>query len=109
MKKSPINVLWVEDSIDDVDIFSMAFKKANARLKFDVKIDGAEAIEHLMSIRTTPALHPDVILLDLNLPKRDGREVLADIKKCEELRSIPVVILTTSNADPDVARAYALG
>jgi CheY-like chemotaxis protein len=109
VRKSPINVLWIEDSVDDIDLFTMAFKRAEVRMKFDIKNDGQEALDHLMSIRKTPGKHPDLILLDLNLPRRDGREVLAEIKKTDDLRLIPVVVLTTSNAEFDISKAYSLG
>jgi two-component system, chemotaxis family, response regulator Rcp1 len=109
MKKPAFNVLWVEDSADDIELFSLAFKRTEAPFHFDIKNDGQQALDHLMRIRHSPRDRPDLILLDLNLPRRDGREILAEIKKNDDLRMIPVIVLTTSNADTDIVMAYSLG
>ena len=109
MKRSPLNLLWIEDSNDDVELFSVAFARAEVEFNLEVRRDGQDGLDHLMRIRHTAAGRPDLILLDLNLPKRDGREVLAEIKRNEELRMIPVIVLTTSNTDDDILNAYALG
>ena len=103
-----INVLLVEDDPGDVLMTREVFDEyLNNRL--DVVSDGAEALAYLR--REPPyaaAVRPDLILLDLNLPRRDGREVLAEIKADEGLRHIPVIVLTTSRADEDVLRSYQL-
>ena len=109
MTTRPIKVLWIEDSADDVDIFKMAFRRAEAHLDLEVKEDGQEAVDHLSRIRNSPSQYPDFILLDLNLPKRGGREVLAHIKQTDGIRAIPVIVLTTSSADSDLLYAYELG
>jgi CheY-like chemotaxis protein len=90
-------------------MFSLAFARAQVHLNLDVKRDGQEGLDHLMGVRHSPAGRPDLILLDLNLPRRDGREILAEIKKIEDVRIIPVIVLTTSNAEADIVTAYALG
>jgi two-component system, chemotaxis family, response regulator Rcp1 len=109
MRTSPLNVLWIEDSADDIELFGLAFNRAEAQLCLHVKLDGQEGLDHLMRIRHSAGERPQLILLDLNLPKRDGREVLAEIKKNEDLCLIPVIVLTTSNAASDIECAYALG
>ena len=103
-----INVLLVEDDPGDVLMTREAFEEyLNNRL--DVVSDGSEALAYLR--REHPyedSPRPDLILLDLNLPKRDGREVLAEVKADETLQHIPVIVLTTSRADEDVLRSYQL-
>ena len=105
----PIEVLLVEDDPGDVLMTQEAFQEHKVRNRLTVVSDGAEALAYLR--REGPyedALRPDLILLDLNLPRRDGREVLAEIKKDPELGRIPVVVLTTSAADEDILRSYQL-
>jgi CheY-like chemotaxis protein len=103
-----INVLLVEDDPGDVLMTREAFEEyLNNRL--DVVSDGSEALAYLRREgEYTDAPRPDLILLDLNLPRRDGREVLAEVKADEALRTIPVIVLTTSQADEDVLRSYQL-
>ena len=103
-----INVLLVEDDPGDVLMTREAFEEyLNNRL--DVVNDGAEAIAYLRREgEYADAPRPDLILLDLNLPRRDGREVLAEVKADDSLRHIPVIVLTTSRADEDVLRSYQL-
>jgi CheY-like chemotaxis protein len=103
-----INVLLVEDDPGDVLMTREAFEEyLNNRL--DVVSDGGEAISYLRREgEYADAPRPDLILLDLNLPRRDGREVLAEIKADDSLRHIPVIVLTTSRADEDVLRSYQL-
>ena len=103
-----INVLLVEDDPGDVLMTREAFEEyLNNRL--DVVSDGSEAISYLRREgEYADAPRPDLILLDLNLPRRDGREVLAEIKADNSLRHIPVIVLTTSQADEDVLRSYQL-
>lgn len=103
----PIDILLVEDNPGDVDLTLEALEEARVRNTVAVVNDGVEAIQYL---RNEPpheeARRPDLILLDLNLPRKDGREVLAEVKKDPELRRIPVVVLTTSEAEADVLEAY---
>jgi two-component system, chemotaxis family, response regulator Rcp1 len=106
---TPVDVLLVEDSPGDVRLTREAFREANQSVHLNVAVDGVEAMAFLR--REGPhadAPRPDFILLDLNLPRMDGREVLALIKEDPDLRTIPVVILTTSEADADILRAYEL-
>ena len=105
----PIEVLLVEDSPGDVRLTQEAFRKANKTIHLQVASDGVEAMAFLRRERMHGgAPRPDLILLDLNLPKMDGREVLAHIKGDESLKSIPTVILTTSDAEADIVRSYQL-
>jgi CheY-like chemotaxis protein len=108
-KIKPIDILLVEDSEGDVRLIKEALKdgKLNNQL-FTVK-DGMEAMEFLLKKgKFKNSIRPDIILLDLNLPKKDGREVLADIKSNELLKCIPVVVLTTSSAETDILQTYNL-
>ncbi|MBB5116431.1 response regulator [Micromonospora echinospora] len=107
--KSPIEVLLVEDDPGDVLMTQEAFEEHKLRNRLTVVSDGTEALAYLRREgQYADAVTPDLILLDLNLPRRDGREVLEEIKKDEELRRIPVVVLTTSQADEDILRSYQL-
>src|ERR1022692_1616686 len=95
-----LHVLLVEDSPGDVRLTREAFREANGSIQLHVAIDGVEAMAFLRREGTyADARRPDLILLDLNLPKMDGREVLACIKKDELLKTIPTVILTTSDSE----------
>jgi CheY-like chemotaxis protein len=100
----PISVLLVEDDPGDVVLIEEAFEHNKVRNTLTIVGDGVEAMEHLRS----GASRPDLVLLDLNLPRKDGREVLAEIKGDPDLRSIPVVVLTTSKAEEDILRSYDL-
>jgi CheY-like chemotaxis protein len=103
----PVEILLVEDEPGDVRLMIEAMRQAKVRNTLRVVEDGQEALDYLF--RRPPfenAPRPDLILLDLNLPRRDGHEVLKTIKADALLRSIPVVILTTSEADTDIARCY---
>jgi CheY-like chemotaxis protein len=102
-----IEVLLVEDSPGDVRLTREAFKDAKVHINLHVASDGAEAMAFLeREGEYAKAPRPDLILLDLNLPKKDGREVLAELKQSAELRSIPVVILTTSASEADIHGSY---
>ena len=106
---SPIDVLLVEDSPGDVRLTQEALRDANRAIHLHVAFDGIEAMTFLN--REGPhaaAPRPDLILLDLNLPRMDGREVLALIKANESLRTIPTIILTTSEAEADITKSYQL-
>jgi CheY-like chemotaxis protein len=105
----PIEILLVEDSPSDTELTLEALKDFKVRNHVSVVEDGVQAMQFLR--RQGPyaeAPRPDLIMLDLNLPRKDGREVLADIKSDEKLKPIPIVVLTTSRADQDVLRAYQL-
>lgn len=105
----PIEILLVEDSPGDVRLTREALKDAKVRNNLTVCVDGVEALECLRGHgKWSGCGRPDLILLDLNLPKKDGREVLEEIKADAELRRIPVVVLTTSKADQDILRSYDL-
>ncbi len=105
----PIEVLLVEDNPGDVRLTRIALEEGRLALNLSVVNDGVEAIAFLRQTgHYKTKSRPDLILLDLNLPKKDGREVLADIKSDPVLRRIPVVVLTTSQSDEDVLRAYNL-
>jgi len=101
----PITVLLVEDDPGDVLLVREALNDHKLNNRLLVAADGVEAMELL---RSADANRPDLVLLDLNLPRKDGREVLAEIKADEALRSIPVVVLTTSDAEEDILRSYDL-
>ncbi|WP_238017033.1 response regulator [Dactylosporangium sp. AC04546] len=105
----PIEVLLVEDDPGDVLMTQEAFEEHKVRNKLNVVQDGEEALAYLRREgRYAEATRPDLILLDLNLPRVDGREVLQSIKEDPDLRRIPVVVLTTSQADEDIMRSYSL-
>lgn len=102
-----IHVLLVEDSPTDLLMTREALEHAKVILNLHTVEDGVEALEFLRrSGKYAGVPRPDIILLDLNLPRKDGREVLAEIKSDPSLKSIPVIILTTSKADEDIAKAY---
>jgi len=104
-----IQVLLVEDSPGDVRLTREAFRETNMAIQLHVATDGVEAMAFLN--QESPFLNvprPDLILLDLNLPKMDGREVLANIKADDNLKTIPTIILTTSEAEADIVKSYQL-
>jgi CheY-like chemotaxis protein len=104
-----IQVLLVEDSPGDVRLTKEAFRDANMSITLHVASDGVEAMAFLRNeggYQESP--RPDLILLDLNLPRMDGREVLAQVKADDSLKTIPTVILTTSEAEADIAKSYQL-
>lgn len=104
-----IEVLLVEDSPGDVRLTKEAFQDANSAVHINVAADGIEAMEFLKQRgKYADAPRPDLILLDLNLPKMDGREVLAQIKGDASLKTIPTIILSTSEAKADVEKSYEL-
>jgi two-component system, chemotaxis family, response regulator Rcp1 len=104
-----IDVLLVEDNPGDVRLTREAFQDNKVRILLNVAEDGVEAMAYLRREgKYSQASRPDLILLDLNLPKMDGREVLGEIKKDPELKRIPVAVLTTSTAEQDIVKAYDL-
>jgi CheY-like chemotaxis protein len=105
----PIEVLLVEDNAGDVRLTKEALKEGKVRLNLSVVKDGVEAIAFLRKEGDfAGATRPDLVLLDLNLPKKDGREVLKDMKNDPQLLRIPVVVLTTSASDEDILGTYGL-
>jgi len=105
----PVEILLVEDSPSDTELTVEALKEAKIRNHLSTVEDGVQAMEFLRRQgRFAQAPRPDLIMLDLNLPRKDGREVLAEIKSDPGLKLIPVVVLTTSRAEQDVLRAYQL-
>lgn len=108
-RSSMVEILMVEDNLADVRLTKEAFKDAKVLNNIHVAYDGEEAMSFLRREgKYADAPCPDIILLDLNLPKKDGREVLAEIKKDPDLKRIPVVVLTTSDDEKDIFRAYDL-
>lgn len=110
MTSKSIDVLLVEDDLGDVDLTRESLRESKVAINLEVIDDGLKALQYLK--REGPyaqAIRPDVILLDLNLPKRDGREVLREIKSDEDLKRIPVVVLTTSDTEMDILKSYGLG
>jgi chemotaxis family two-component system response regulator Rcp1 len=104
-----ITVLLVEDSPGDVRLTQEAFRESAPSIRLHVASDGEEAMAFLnREAPHTGAPRPDFILLDLNLPKMDGREVLARIKMDDDLKSIPTIVLTTSEAEADILKSYQL-
>jgi len=109
MMGKPVEILLVEDNPGDVRLAQEAFRDSKVRNTIHTVEDGVKAMEFLRkegSYKNAP--RPDLILLDLNLPRKDGREVLAEVKQDPELRRIPVVILTVSKAEEDVLKTYDL-
>jgi two-component system, chemotaxis family, response regulator Rcp1 len=105
----PIEVLLIEDSLGDIRLTREAFKDARVYINLQVATDGEQAMSILRREgKYKDALRPDLILLDLNLPKKDGREVLKEVKESPTLGRIPVVVLTTSASDADVLKTYSL-
>ncbi len=105
----PIEVLLVEDNPGDAQLTRIALEDSKISIHLNVVEDGVEAMAFLRKQeKYVRAAHPDIVLLDLNLPKKDGREVLAEIKADENLKRIPVVVLTTSQAEEDILKAYNL-
>lgn len=105
----PVEILLVEDNPGDVRLTQEALKESKIINHLSVVMDGMEAVEYLRREgRFAQAVRPDLILLDLNLPRKNGREVLAEIKEDQDLRRIPVVILTISQDEEDVFKAYNL-
>jgi CheY-like chemotaxis protein len=105
----PVRILVVDDDPADVLMIEEALEQSGVEKTIDVVGDGREAMDFLRrSGRHAAAQRPDMILLDLNMPRMDGREVLSVVKSDPELRTIPIVVLTTSNADTDILSSYTL-
>ena len=105
----PIEILLIEDNPGDVRLTQEALKEGKVLNNMDIASDGVDALAYLRrEARHVHATRPDLILLDLNLPKKNGREVLAEIKRDVSLKRIPVVVLTTSSAEQDILESYNL-
>ena len=103
-----LEILLVEDSQSDVRLIREALKETAVTVKITVARDGVEAMEMLERVERGFNSRPDLVLLDLNLPRKNGREVLAEIKASPNLKQIPVLVMTSSSADEDVVQAYTL-
>lgn len=104
-----IRILMAEDSPSDAELARQAFKNGKLMNELTIVKDGVEALEYLRKEgKYLDVLRPDLILLDLNMPKKDGREVLEEIKADQQLKTIPVIILTTSEDEQDILRSYEL-
>jgi len=105
----PVDILLVEDNPADIRLTREALKENKMVNKLSVVVDGVEALNYLHKKgKYAKATKPDIILLDLNLPKKDGREVLAELKQDKDLKRIPIVILTSSGAEEDILKTYNL-
>jgi len=105
----PITVLLVEDSPGDIRLTEEALRESKLKVNLESVQDGEQAIAYLRRQGNyREAIRPDLILLDLNMPRKDGREVLAEVKADPELKTIPIVVLTMSASEADVERAYEL-
>ncbi len=103
-----LRMLLVEDSPSDVRLIREALKETPLEVQVTLARDGVEAMEYLHNSETGFTERPDIIVLDLNLPRKSGREVLAEVKSAPSLKQIPVLVMTSSKADADVAQAYNL-
>ena len=109
MSDKPFEILLVEDNKGDVGLIEEFFEDAKIRISFHITEDGEEAIRFLLGENPFSGyLRPDIIILDWNLPNKTGYEVLKEIKENKELKTIPVIILTTSSAEKDIDKAYEL-
>lgn len=104
----PVEILLVEDNMDDIAIAERAFSRSEVVSRLTVARDGQEVLDLLLH-RSSSAQRPDLVLLDVNLPKRNGLEVLSAIRRTPELATMPVVMLTASGRHEDVTRSYRLG
>lgn len=106
----PIQVLVIEDNPADADLAREMFQEGSMNLEFSVVVDGVQALDYLFRrAGYEHAKRPELILLDLNLPKVGGREVIAQIRADESLRSIPIIVLSSSDAEQDILASYDLG
>jgi CheY-like chemotaxis protein len=109
MTPKTVKVLLVEDSEADVELVREAIENGKSNINLNVVRDGEEAMDYLRRLgRFKNAVRPDLVLLDLNLPKKDGREVLREVKADSEIGMIPIVVLTTSSVDEDILKSYQL-
>ena len=104
----PVEILLVEDNLDDVAIAERAFSRGRVVSRLTIARDGQEALDRLLD-RSGGAVRPDLVLLDVNLPKRNGLDVLSAVRQTEELATLPIVMLTASARQEDVTASYRLG
>lgn len=110
IQERALNILLVEDSKSDVRLIQEAFKECSREVSTHFCKDGVDALRFLYKQgEYESALKPDLIILDLNMPKKDARDILVEIKQDKELKSIPVIVFTTSNSEVDVRKCYELG
>lgn len=109
LDKNPINILLIEDNPDHVELVTRALKQAGSKSRLWLASDGQEALDFLLRRGSFKNPKPQLILLDLKLPKVDGSEILKQLKENPQFRCIPVVILTTSSSKEDINDMYALG
>jgi len=111
--KKPLTILLADDDADDRMLARDAFEESRLRNNLEMVEDGEELMDYLRNLGKysgdSAKPQPSLILLDLNMPRKDGREALKEIKACPELRQIPIIILTTSKAEEDIIRTYDLG
>ncbi|MBV9265090.1 MAG: response regulator [Acidobacteriaceae bacterium] len=103
-----LRLLLVEDTASDVRLVREALKETGVPVELSVARDGVEAMDYLHQAEFGMASRPDIVLLDLNLPRKNGREVLSELKSSSNLKQIPVIVMTSSRADDDINEAYAL-
>ena len=108
METKRLEILLVEDSPSDVRLIREVLREHAFKVQITVARDGVEALDHLHRSEYGSAQRPDIILLDFNLPRKNGREVLAEVKSSPAFKQIPVLVMTSSQADEDVSEAYAL-
>ncbi len=107
---APIRVLLVEDNPGDADLTRDSLESGKVMLDVDVAADGEEAMDYLLQRgRHAAAVFPDLIILDINLPKMDGHQVLAELRRHQHLSAIPVIMLTSSDSERDISKSYELG
>lgn len=107
VKERPLEILLVEDNLADVRLLAEVLKEGKDYHRMNVVTNGVEAMSYLnRKGKFSDASRPDIILLDLNLPKKDGREVLKEIKSDKKFKRIPVVVLTTSDSEEDISKSY---
>jgi CheY-like chemotaxis protein len=105
-KTDTIEILLVEDNPGDIELTRLAFEESKLPINLSLAGDGVAAMTFLQQRSAAKLAQPDLVLLDLNLPRKNGHEVLAELKVSEDLKRIPVIVLTTSQAEEDILRAY---
>lgn len=109
-QREPLKLLIVEDNPGDAALFQTFFKQNGRRTHFTVATDGEEAMDYLfIKVPEDPALRPDLIVMDLNIPKIDGKNVVREIKRSPSLHSIPIIVMTSSENEEDIRKSYEAG